>query len=63
MDKVVHFEIPVDDWDRAIKFYKNNFGWDIMDMKGPNGEMIYGVSSPLWDYIYGTMKEKKLSTK
>jgi len=27
-----------------------------------NGEMIYGVSSPLWDYIYGTMKEKKLST-
>ncbi|HEX6227110.1 MAG TPA: sterol desaturase family protein [Chryseolinea sp.] len=26
-----------------------------------NGEMIYGVSSPLWDYIYGTMKEKKLS--
>jgi sterol desaturase/sphingolipid hydroxylase (fatty acid hydroxylase superfamily) len=28
-----------------------------------NGEMIYGVSSPLWDYIYGTMKEKKLSTK
>lgn len=26
-----------------------------------NGEVIYGVSSPLWDYIYGTMKEKKLS--
>ena len=28
-----------------------------------NGEMIYGVSSPLWDYIYGTMKKKKLSAK
>jgi sterol desaturase/sphingolipid hydroxylase (fatty acid hydroxylase superfamily) len=26
-----------------------------------NGEVIYGVSSPLWDYVYGTMKEKKLS--
>ena len=26
-----------------------------------NGEIIYGVSSPLWDYVYGTMKEKKLS--
>ena len=25
-----------------------------------NGEMIYGVSSPLWDYVYGTMKERKL---
>lgn len=24
-----------------------------------NGDLIYGVSSPLWDYIYGTMKEKK----
>jgi sterol desaturase/sphingolipid hydroxylase (fatty acid hydroxylase superfamily) len=28
-----------------------------------NGEMIYGVSSPLWDYVYGTMTEKKLSAK
>ena len=28
-----------------------------------NGEMIYGVSSPLWDYVYGTMREKKLSAK
>jgi sterol desaturase/sphingolipid hydroxylase (fatty acid hydroxylase superfamily) len=26
-----------------------------------NGDLIYGVSSPLWDYIYGTMKEKNLS--
>jgi sterol desaturase/sphingolipid hydroxylase (fatty acid hydroxylase superfamily) len=24
-----------------------------------NGDLIFGVSSPLWDYIYGTMKEKK----
>jgi len=24
-----------------------------------NGDIIFGVSSPLWDYIYGTMKEKK----
>jgi sterol desaturase/sphingolipid hydroxylase (fatty acid hydroxylase superfamily) len=23
-----------------------------------NGEMIYGVSSPLWDYVYSTMKKK-----
>lgn len=23
-----------------------------------NGEMVYGVSSPLWDYIYGTMARK-----
>jgi sterol desaturase/sphingolipid hydroxylase (fatty acid hydroxylase superfamily) len=24
-----------------------------------NGEVVFGVSSPLWDYIYGTMREKK----
>ena len=30
MDKVVHFEIPVDDFARAKKFY-SIFGWDIMD--------------------------------
>jgi predicted enzyme related to lactoylglutathione lyase len=27
MDKVVHFEIPADDLERAQKFYKNVFGW------------------------------------
>jgi sterol desaturase/sphingolipid hydroxylase (fatty acid hydroxylase superfamily) len=26
-----------------------------------NGEIVFGVSSPLWDYIYGTMKEKPKS--
>jgi uncharacterized protein len=29
MDKVVHFEIPYDDVDRATDFYKNVFGWNI----------------------------------
>lgn len=24
-----------------------------------NGDLIFGVSSPLWDYIYGTMKDRK----
>ncbi len=30
MDKVVHFEIPVDDLARAKKFY-SIFGWQLMD--------------------------------
>jgi uncharacterized protein len=29
MDKVVHFEIPFDDQQRAESFYKNSFGWKI----------------------------------
>jgi sterol desaturase/sphingolipid hydroxylase (fatty acid hydroxylase superfamily) len=24
-----------------------------------DGEYVFGVSSPLWDYVYGTMREKK----
>ncbi|MFZ6009000.1 MAG: sterol desaturase family protein, partial [Bacteroidota bacterium] len=27
-----------------------------------HGEYVFGVSSPLWDYIYGTMKEKKANS-
>jgi predicted enzyme related to lactoylglutathione lyase len=29
LDKVVHFEIPADNIDRAIKFYKETFDWKI----------------------------------
>lgn len=29
MAKVVHFEIPVDDPDRASTFYREAFGWEI----------------------------------
>lgn len=32
MDKVVHFEIPVDDLTRAKKFYQKVFGWEINDI-------------------------------
>jgi len=24
-----------------------------------NGDVVFGVSSPFWDYVYGTMKERK----
>jgi 4-hydroxysphinganine ceramide fatty acyl 2-hydroxylase len=28
--------------------------------KYKDGEIVFGVSSPLWDYIYGTMRPKKM---
>jgi len=31
MDKVVHFEIPVDDRARAKEFYASIFDWDVQD--------------------------------
>jgi predicted enzyme related to lactoylglutathione lyase len=33
MDKIVHFEIPVDDLGRAKDFYGTTFGWGIEDAK------------------------------
>lgn len=27
-----------------------------------NGDVVFGVSSPLWDYLYGTMNERKAKT-
>ena len=44
MNSVVHFEVPVDNWERAKKFYQDNFGWQIQDMKGPDGELFYMMS-------------------
>ena len=32
MDKIVHFEIPVDDLARAKGFYGSIFGWQIDDV-------------------------------
>lgn len=36
---VVHFEIPVDDEERAGKFYSSAFGWDV----SPMPEMSYTI--------------------
>ncbi|MDQ3783138.1 MAG: VOC family protein [Actinomycetota bacterium] len=34
MDKVSHFEIPVDDLARAMDFYSSTFGWKLEEMEG-----------------------------
>jgi predicted enzyme related to lactoylglutathione lyase len=38
MPKVVHFEIPADDVDRAKNFYGSVFGWDLQTMQMEGGE-------------------------
>src|SRR5262249_54975625 len=40
MDKVVHFEIPVDDRARAKEFYASVFDWDVDD-QDMGGGMVY----------------------
>ena len=53
MDKVVHFEIPVDDLERAQKFYKSVFGWKMESL--PGMEYIMIGTTPVDDK--GTPKE------
>ena len=58
--RVVHFEVPYDDGDRARSFYKEAFGWQLMEMpemsytivmSGPSGDS--GPTEP--GYINGGM--------
>lgn len=38
--KVVHFEIPFDDGDRARKFYGETFGWQLMPVPDMDYTMV-----------------------
>jgi uncharacterized protein len=62
-DRVVHFEVPFDDGDRARNFYKENFGWQVQEMPemsytmvgtGPSGDT--GPTEP--GYINGGMASR-----
>ena len=43
MDKVVHFEIPADDLERAKKFYQSVFGWQIDSIPQMDYTMVQTV--------------------
>ena len=62
--RVVHFEIPFDDGERALSFYREVFGWDVQSMPelsytivstGPGGDQ--GPTEP--GYIGGGMLERQ----
>ena len=46
-DRVVHFEVPFDDGDRARGFYKEIFGWQLQEMPEMNYTMV--TSGPSGD--------------
>jgi predicted enzyme related to lactoylglutathione lyase len=62
--RVVHFEIPYDDGDRARRFYKEAFGWQLQEIPemdytlvttGPSGEQ--GPTEP--GYVNGGMLHRE----
>jgi predicted enzyme related to lactoylglutathione lyase len=64
--RVVHFEIPYDDGDRARKFYAEAFDWDLQKMPGMEYTLV--MSGPSGDsgpteagYINGGMLAREES--
>ena len=55
MDKVVHFEIPAGDLDRAQRFYRDTFGWEIA--KVPMPEVEYYIANTVATDPQGMPKE------
>jgi len=47
MDKVVHFEVPFDDGDRATAFYNEAFGWQVNAM--PEFQYVLVSTTPTDD--------------
>lgn len=43
MNKVVHFEIPYDNAEKAVEFYKNVFGWNIQAIPEMNYHIVHTV--------------------
>ncbi len=62
-NRVVHFEIYVDDADRAKKFYSEVFGWEFTDWSGVTGTPYWGVmTAPMGSTepgINGGMMQRK----
>lgn len=62
MKKVVHFEIPADDLERAKKFY-SIFGWQMQDWPMPDGSVYVGARTVETAGITYQPKESGASTE
>ena len=49
MDRVVHFEIPAEDVERAKKFYSDNFGWKLNQLGADLGNYVLVHTGPTDD--------------
>jgi predicted enzyme related to lactoylglutathione lyase len=46
MNRVVHFEIPADNMERAKKFYSENFGWKLNQLGPEMGNYVLVHTGP-----------------
>jgi len=58
MPRVVHFEIPAENPERAVKFYKTVFGWKIEKWEGPMEYWLVMTGEDKEPGINGAIMEK-----
>jgi len=56
--RVIHFEIPADDADRAVDFYRKVFGWKIEKWGGPANYWLVKTGEDTEPGINGAITEK-----
>ena len=63
MPRVIHFEIPVDDPERAVAFYEKVFGWKIEKWEGPMDYWLVTTGEEEEPGINGAIAPKEFGDK
>ena len=61
MGRVVHFEIHASDMDRAERFYRDVFGWEVQRFDGPIDYRLLNTGSKNETGIDGALVERRAS--
>ena len=59
MGRVVHFEIHASDLDRAERFYRDVFGWDVQKFDGPIDYRLLNTGPKSQTGIDGALVERR----
>ena len=62
MGRVVHFEIHASDMDRAERFYRDVFGWDVQRFEGPIDYRLLNTGPNTETGIDGALVERRGSS-
>ena len=63
MGRVVHFEIHASDLDRAERFYRDVFGWDVQRFDGPIDYRLLNTGPKSQAGIDGALVERRADAK
>jgi uncharacterized protein len=58
MPRVIHFELPADDPDRAVGFYQKALGWNIEKWDGPEDYWLVSTGDPGQEGINGAITRR-----